>query len=100
MQINDTLCTKDGFSVIINLQIINKEKYVYDLLDVKKDHLYFTNGFVSHNCVGFLGSSDNLIAGHTMKILKEDVKHNRPIHYNAGYGYKYLENQKKIENTQ
>lgn len=95
LQINDTLCTKSGFSVIINLQIINKEKYVYDLLDVKKDHLYFTNSFVSHNCVGFLGSSDNLIAGHTMKILKEDVKHNRPIHYNAGYGYKVFREPEK-----
>ena len=30
-----------------------------------------------------------------MKILKEDVKQNRPIHYNAGYGYKVFREPEK-----
>jgi hypothetical protein len=95
LKLGDTLETVDGFDVITNIELIKKKTLVYDLLNVEDGHSYITNGFVSHNCVGFLGSSDNLIAGHTMKILKEDVKQNRPIHYNAGYGYKVFREPEK-----
>jgi hypothetical protein len=95
LKLGDTLETVDGFDVITNIELIKKKTLVYDLLNVEDGHSYITNGFVSHNCVGFLGSSDNLIAGHTMKILKEDVKQNRPIHYNPGYGYKVFREPEK-----
>ena len=86
IKIDDTVCTDDGFEIIVSIEIINKTIIVYDLLNVEKDACYFTNSILSHNCVEFLGSSGTLISGSKLKQLFVDIK--PPIHYNAGYGYK------------
>ena len=86
LKIGDTICTKDAFEVITEIKIHNHKVIVYDLLDVEKESSYFTNNIVSHNCVGFMGSSGTLISGAKLKELFIDIK--PPIERNDGYGYK------------
>lgn len=65
----DKIFTKDGYEVIHNI-VEDKfcTKNFYDVLEVEKDHSYFTNGILSHNCE-FLGSSGTLISGNKLKCL-------------------------------
>jgi hypothetical protein len=66
---NDEVTTKDGCEHITNVhRDVDVVEEVFDLLEVKHFHEYFTNGFVSHNCQ-WLGSSGTLISGATLKTL-------------------------------
>lgn len=40
-----------GGRTVINISEIDYEGYVYDLLNVKDLHNYYTNGIISHNCI-------------------------------------------------
>lgn len=45
------------------------KKYCYDLLNVGNNHIYWTNGILSHN--SFLGSVATLISGKKIAEFKE-----------------------------
>lgn len=73
LQEGDKLETKDGLKTIINLEDLNKEEYVYDVLEVKNEnHSFYSNDIVSHNC-SFLGSSSTLINGEVLKQLEDGI---------------------------
>lgn len=76
----DKIFTKDGYEVI---HTIFEDKFCsnkfYDVLEVEKEHSYFTNGILSHNCQ-FLGSSGTLIEGNKLKALV----HKRPLRESNG----------------
>ena len=59
-----------GKKVVYN-EIVEEEIYLYDLLDVGEDNLYYSNDLVSHNCE-FLGSVDTLIAPSKLRSLVYD----------------------------
>ena len=59
-----------GKKVVYN-EIVEEGIYLYDLLDVGEDNLYYSNGIVSHNCE-FLGSVDTLIAPSKLRSLVYD----------------------------
>jgi len=59
-----------GKKVVYN-EIVEEGIYLYDLLDVGKDNLYYSNGIISHNCE-FLGSVDTLIAPSKLRSLVYD----------------------------
>ena len=67
-----------GKKVVYN-EIVEEGIYLYDLLDVGEDNLYFSNGIISHNCE-FLGSVDTLIAPSKLKSLVYD----HPLKRSAG----------------
>ena len=67
-----------GKKVIYN-EIVEEGIYLYDLLDVGEDNLYYSNDVVSHNCE-FLGSVDTLIAPSKLRNLVYD----HPRKQNAG----------------
>lgn len=67
-----------GKKVVYN-EIVEEEIYLYDLLDVGTDNLYYSNNLVSHNCE-FLGSINTLINPAKLKNLVYDD----PIKRNAG----------------
>ncbi len=95
---DDVISSKHGFEFISSIQRENKPIDVYDLLDVEKSASYFTNGVLSHNCVGFHGSSGTLISGATLKIIKADASDIKPVHASADIGYTvYQEPQKNRE---
>jgi len=54
-------------------RIIKKKIELFDIVNSGKDHLYFSNGIVSHNCE-FLGSSNTLISSSKLQeIAYRDV---------------------------
>jgi hypothetical protein len=67
-----------GKRVVYN-EIVEEGVYLYDLLDVGIDNLYYSNNIISHNCE-FLGSVDTLIAPSKLRSLVYDS----PIKRNAG----------------
>jgi hypothetical protein len=56
-----------GKRVVYN-EIVEEGIYLYDLLDVGEDNLYYSNSIISHNCE-FLGSVDTLIAPSKLRSL-------------------------------
>jgi hypothetical protein len=68
-----------GKKIVYN-EIVEEGIYLYDLLDVGEDNLYYSNNIVSHNCE-FLGSVDTLIAPSKLKSLVYDspVKRNKGL---------------------
>jgi len=63
-------CISQGKKVVYN-EIVEKGIYLYDLLDVGEDNLYYSNNLISHNCE-FLGSVDTLIAPSKLRNLVYD----------------------------
>lgn len=59
-----------GKRVVYN-EIVEEGIYLYDLLDVGEDNLYYSNNIISHNCE-FLGSVDTLINPSKLKSLVFD----------------------------
>ncbi len=67
-----------GKKVVYN-EIVEEGIYLYDLLDVGEDNLYYSNSIISHNCE-FLGSVNTLINPSKLRnLVYED-----PIKRNAG----------------
>ena len=67
-----------GKKIVYN-EIVEEGIYLYDLLDVGEDNLYYSNNIVSHNCE-FLGSVNTLISPAKLRnLVYED-----PIKRNAG----------------
>jgi len=56
-----------GKKIVYN-EIVEEGIYLYDLLDVGEDNLYYSNNIVSHNCE-FLGSVDTLINPTKLRTL-------------------------------
>ena len=67
-----------GKKVVYN-EIVEEGIYLYDLLDVGEDNLYYSNNIISHNCE-FLGSVDTLIAPSKLRNFVYD----HPKTRNAG----------------
>ena len=67
-----------GKKVVYN-EIVEEGIYLYDLLDVGEDNLYYSNNIISHNCE-FLGSVNTLINPSKLRnLVYED-----PIKKSAG----------------
>jgi hypothetical protein len=67
-----------GKKIVYN-EVVEEGIYLYDLLDVGEDNLYYSNNIVSHNCE-FLGSVNTLISPAKLRnLVYED-----PIKKNAG----------------
>lgn len=75
IKVDDVL---QGKKIVYN-EIVEEGIYLYDLLDVGEDNLYYSNNIVSHNCE-FLGSVDTLINAAKLRTLVYDD----PLKRNAG----------------
>ena len=60
--------TTHGPYKVTKIELLNENIPVYDAINVEKNNEYYTNEIISHNCE-FLGSSNTLIAGPTLKRL-------------------------------
>lgn len=64
--------TINGLKSLIRLEEIENID-VYDIINSGKDHLYYSNGILSHNCE-FLGSSNTLIEGSKIQqLIAKDI---------------------------
>jgi len=62
------ISTKNGGCFVVSKRNIKKQIFLYDIVNSGKDHLYYSNDIVSHNCE-FLGSSNTLIDGKKLQQL-------------------------------
>lgn len=53
---------------VVDIKEINERIKLYELIDVKKNNVYYTDELLSHNCE-FLGSAGTLISGYSLKTL-------------------------------
>lgn len=60
--------TKDIGCFLISKRHIKKQIDLFDIVNSGNDHLYYTNGIISHNC-DFIGSSATLISGTKLRSL-------------------------------
>lgn len=83
LNVGDSIETIYGIELVKDIIDTGKVEYVYDILDVKnKDHSFYGNGILHHNC-SFLGSSNTLVDGDRLEQMMEDlVDHNHE--YNSG----------------
>lgn len=77
---NTEILTKSGGTFLKSRRVVRKDIELFDIVNSGRDHLYYTNNIVSHNCE-FLGSVDTLISGAKLSTLTQE----RPIKSNAGF---------------
>jgi hypothetical protein len=81
-----------GKKVVYN-EIVEEGIYLYDLLDVGEDNLYYSNDIISHNCE-FLGSVNTLINPAKLRnlVYQEPIKKNAglDIHEHVEKEHNYL----------
>jgi len=73
LMVGDLLYHNDALKPITKITKKNIELDVYDLYEVEKNHQYYTEDFISHNCLEFQGSSGTLISGNALKALSEET---------------------------
>lgn len=78
----DVLSYLDTIEEIMDINFAG-ELEVYDLLDVSGKHIYFTNGFISHNCE-FLGSTATVIDSKALERLIKETSGKEPLLYDLG----------------
>jgi hypothetical protein len=68
-----------GKKVVYN-EIVEEGIYLYDLLDVGENNLYYSNNIISHNCE-FLGSVDTLINVSKLRafVYDDPIKKNKGL---------------------
>lgn len=65
--VGEKLKTEDGIEPVH--RIINEDaEEVFDFVNVGDNHVFYTNGILSHNC-SFMGSSNTLLSGDTLQRL-------------------------------
>lgn len=67
LKVGDSLQTKNGNEKILSIEKDNS--VVYDVLETK-DHTYFANNILNHNCE-FIGSSYTLVSAAKLQEMKE-----------------------------
>lgn len=66
LKIGDKIKTKNGNEKVLDIK--KSKNTVYDVIDTK-DHTYYGNGILNHNCE-FLGSSHTLISAEKLKMME------------------------------
>lgn len=65
----DSLQTINGSLDVCSVDQINEHIYLYDIINSGKNHCYFTNGIVSHNCA-FVSNKGTLIQSEILESLR------------------------------
>jgi len=71
LNIGDRLQSKNGYTTILDIQP-DKTDWAYDLLDVERGSIYYTDSILSHNC--FLESGRSAIDGDLLTSFRENAK--------------------------
>lgn len=79
LKIGDKVLSKNGWEIVAYNEVVEEPIYLYDIINSGKDHNYYTNGILSHNC-SFLGSIDTLIAPTKLQVIPTSD----PISSNGG----------------
>lgn len=64
----DILSTDNGECHVADVFTKNGEVLLYDIINVKNDHLFYANGILTHNCdCSFVSSGHTVIPGETLE---------------------------------
>lgn len=67
--ISNNVVTNYGLTKIKSIDCIKKNVYLYDIINAGKNHCYYTNGVISHNCA-FLSSKGTLINSEVLESMR------------------------------
>jgi intein/homing endonuclease len=82
LEYQDMVITTEGPSKVANIYSDPREGYVYDLLNVKGGHKYYTDGLLSHNC-SFEGTGDTFIEAEILADLAEGINYDFRTEYSG-----------------
>jgi len=69
--VGDEIKYMGNYVVVESIVRFDEPSEVYDVINAGRQHLYYTNGIVSHNC-NFLGSGDNVIPPDVVARIREN----------------------------
>jgi len=68
LQKDDCISSKNGYKIVKSIELVDESIELYDLINAGKDHVYYTNDILSHNCC-FDGSNNTLLHGDVLDKL-------------------------------
>jgi hypothetical protein len=68
LQVGDKVKCKAGNCEVVYSEVVDEHIELYDIVNSGKDHLYYANDIVSHNCE-FVGSVNTLINASKLKTM-------------------------------
>jgi intein/homing endonuclease len=71
VKVGDKIKSHDGFLIVKDIKKHYNKTNVYDIINSGKDHVYYSNDIISHNC-DFLGSGDGVIPGEIQQNISKN----------------------------
>lgn len=68
---NQKIKSNDGFLTVKKIKKYYYETDVFDIINSGKDHIFYSNDIISHNC-NFLGSGDNVFDSELMQNIAKN----------------------------
>lgn len=68
LKLGDQIQSRNGLVSVQYAEIVEEHIELYDIVDAGKDHVYYTNDVISHNCE-FIGSVNTLISASKLKNM-------------------------------
>jgi hypothetical protein len=72
IKVGDKIKSKESFLVVERIKKYNYETNVYDIINSGRDHIFYSNDVISHNC-DFLGSGDKVFATDVLENIGKNM---------------------------
>lgn len=88
--LNQQIKSHDGNLFVIDIKKYYYETDVFDIVNSGVDHVYYSNGILSHNC-DFLGSGDSVIPSDIMQNISKNMLEDPKEKYMQGTLWQWSE---------
>ena len=72
LKVGDKIKSHNGVLTIKDIKKHYNKTYVYDIINSGKNHIYYSNNIISHNC-DFLGSGDGVISSEIQENIRKNM---------------------------
>jgi len=72
IKIGDKIKSHNGFLIVKDVKKHYNKTNVFDIINSGKDHLFYSNDIISHNC-DFLGSGDGVISSDIQENIRKNM---------------------------
>lgn len=90
VKIGDKIKSHDGFLTVTKVKKFYYETDVYDIINSGKDHVFYSNDIISHNC-DFLGSGDGVIPSDVQDNIVKNMLREPKEKYMQGTFWQWKE---------
>jgi len=90
VKIGDKIKSHDGFLTVTKVKKFYYETDVYDIINSGKDHVFYSNDIISHNC-DFLGSGDGVIPSNVQDNIVKNMLREPKEKYMQGTFWQWKE---------